>query len=128
MRLIVTVLVLFMLLLAGCSNSANQQKNSEEPQLKVTLESDPKQIQLNEKVTFTSKVTYGTENVSEEAKVTFEVIENGVSFGRLPVEPNADGIYQLDVKFVEPGEHQVIAHVDYQGLHEMPILSFHLTE
>ena len=94
----------------------------------MTIESDPKQVQMNEKVTFTSKVKYGNEDISKEAEVMFEVIENGVSYGNLPVEPSAEGIYQLELKFSEPGKHQVIAHVTYQDLHEMPILNLEVTE
>ena len=94
----------------------------------MTLESNPKQVQINEKVTFTSNVTYGNENISKDAEVMFEVIENGVSYGNLPIEPNANGSYQLELKFIEPGNHQVIAHVTYKDLHEMPILPLQVTE
>jgi uncharacterized protein YcfL len=123
------VMLLFMLLLAGCSSSFSNQIKDEKPkELEMTLESNPKQVQINEKITVTSNVTYGNKNISNDAEVMFEVIENGVSYGNLPVEPNANGTYQVELEFIEPGKHQVIAHVSYKDLHEMPILNLQVTE
>lgn len=123
------VIILFMLLLAGCSSSVENRIQAEKPkELEVTLESNPKKIQVNEKVTFTSIVKYGNEDISKDAEVMFEVIENGVSYGNLPVKPSANGTYQLELKFSEPGKHKVIAHVTYQGFHEMPSLPLQVTE
>jgi len=123
------VIILFIFWLAGCSSSVENQIKAEKPkELEVTIESDPKQVQINEKVTFTSTVKYGNEDISKDAEVMFEVIENGMSYGNLPIEPSANGTYQLELKFSEPGEHQVIAHVSYKDLHEMPILPFQVTQ
>jgi hypothetical protein len=123
------LILLFMLLLSGCSSSVSDNIKDEKPkELEVTLESNPKQVQINEKITVTLNVTYGNENISNDAEVMFEVIENGVSYGYLPVEPNTNGSYQVELKFMEPGNHQVIAHVSYKDLHEMPIFNLQVTE
>lgn len=118
-----------MFLLTGCSNTIENKIQAEKPkELKVTLESNPKKLHVNEKVTITSTVKYGNEDISKDADVTFEVIENGVSYGDVPVDPSANGNYQLELKFSEPGKQKVIAHVTYQGFHEMPSLPLKVTE
>ncbi|MFS0879085.1 FixH family protein [Metabacillus niabensis] len=118
------------LLLVGCSHIVqDHQKIEEKPKkLEVRLESNPTQVHVNEKLIITSNITYGNEKISKGAEVMFEVIENGVSYGNLPVKPSNNGEYQLELKFMEPGQHQVISHVSYKNLHEMPYLNFQVTE
>lgn len=122
------ILIIFILLVTGCSNVLKKE-SLEEKGLEVILESNALEASLDDTVTFTSKVKYQNETVNNNnLAVEFEVIENGVSYGRLPIEPNDKGEYTLDLKFSEPGEHQIVSHVSYEGLHEMPALSFKITE
>ncbi|MBO1000639.1 hypothetical protein IOC57_23210 [Bacillus sp. SD075] len=122
------IFILAILLLIGCSDSGKKQHELEQSKtLEVSLESNPKKIMLNEAVTFTAEVKYGTDDISKEAKVQFEIIENGVSIGLVSPKHIGDGKYLLETKFFEQGKKKVIAHVSYKTLHEMPVLSFQVS-
>jgi YtkA-like len=114
------MIILVALLLIGCSDPEAEQSRG----LEVSIESTPKKVLLNEAVTFTAVVKYGNDAINEDAEVQFEIIENGVSNGMVSPKSLGEGKYVLDTKFFEPGEKQVIAHVDYKALHEMPVLTF----
>jgi hypothetical protein len=123
------IIILVGLFLIGCSDTSTKQQNVEPMKtLDVSLEINPKMILLNETVTFTAFVKYGNVDISKDAVVQFEIIENGVSIGMVSPENLGEGKYVLDTKFFEPGEKQVIAHVDYKTLHEMPVLAFQVME
>ncbi|MCM3655111.1 FixH family protein [Metabacillus litoralis] len=123
MKKIIIILISFLLI--GCSDSGTKQQKVEQPKtLDVSIESNPKKVLLNETVTFTAVVKYGNVAISKDAEVQFEIIENGVSIGMVSPKHLGEGKYVLDTKFFEPGEKQVIAHVDYKALHEMPVLAF----
>lgn len=115
-------------LLVGCS--VDHQRTSAKPeQLEVTIDSDKKQLKVNEPVKVTAKVKYGNKEISkEDSKVEFEIIENGVSVGSVTPDYEGKGKYTLKTMFLEEGSHQVVAHVDYKEFHEMPILSLHLSK
>lgn len=114
------IIILIALLLIGCSDSEAEQPKA----LGVSIESNPKKVLLNETVTFTAVVKYGNVAISKDAEVQFEIIENGVSIGMVSPKHVGEGKYVLDTKFFEPGEKQLIAHVGYKALHEMPVLTF----
>ncbi|MDY0943200.1 hypothetical protein [Priestia megaterium] len=121
-----TIIIIFMsFLLIGCSNFTIKKQTVEQPKtLDVSLTSNYKELFLNEKVTFTTVVKYGEHPISKGAEVQFEIIENNVPIGMVSSENLGHGKYTLDTKFFEPGEKQVIAHVNYKNLHEMPVLAF----
>ncbi|MBK5446416.1 hypothetical protein ACFY5J_14055 [Peribacillus butanolivorans] len=125
MKSIIFILSIFLLI--GCSDSGNKQQLEQPKSLKVLLESNPKKIKINEAVAFTAEVKYGTENVSKEAEVQFEIIENGISIGSVFPKNKGDGKYLLETKFFDQGQKKVIAHVSYKTLHEMPELSFQVS-
>lgn len=119
------VIFLVAILLIGCSDSSTTLKSVDQSNtLEVSLKSNTKKVVLNETATFTAIVKYGNEDISEEAEVQFEIIENGVSIGMVSPENVGEGKYVLDTKFFEPGEKQVVAHVSYKTMHEMPVLAF----
>ena len=110
------VVVLVVLLLAAC-------QKSEPAGLVVDLQSSVETASVNEVVQFVAFVKYDDEPVTADADVQFEVIENGISYGNLPIKPSKEGEYELELKFIEPGEHQIISHVTYGEMHEMPTLT-----
>lgn len=113
------------MLLIGCSDTSLTQKSvKQQKTLEVSLKSETKEVLLNETATFTAIVEYGDTKISKDAVVQFEMIENGVSIGLVSPKNVGDGQYVLETKFLEPGEKQVVAHVNYKTLHEMPVLTF----
>ena len=125
MRILILFLSIF--LLAGCSTneSVKTQKTKE---LKVTLESKPKKLKLNEKVAIQAMVEYGGKRLSKGAEISFEIIENDVSIGNVTPKNLGNGVYGIETMFIDPGNHQVIAHVSYKLFHEMPRIEFKLKE
>ncbi|MED3724898.1 FixH family protein [Priestia endophytica] len=114
-----TTLILFIsLLLVGCSQSSIAHSPAETPALKVSLNSDTTKLTINNTASLTASVTYGAEKI-DDAYVQFEIIENGASLGMVSPNVLEEGKYVLDTKFLEPGEKQVIVHVDYKEQHEM---------
>ncbi|MFP3887625.1 FixH family protein [Priestia filamentosa] len=114
-----TTLILFIsLLLVGCSQSSIAHSPAEIPALKVSLNSDTTKLTINNTASLTASVTYGAEKI-DDAYVQFEIIENGASLGMVSPNVLEEGKYVLDTKFLEPGEKQVIVHVDYKEQHEM---------
>ncbi|MCY8232333.1 FixH family protein [Priestia endophytica] len=114
-----TTLILFIsLLLVGYSQSSIAHSPVETPALKVSLNSDTTKLTINNTASLTAFVTYGAEKI-DDAYVQFEIIENGASLGMVSPKVLEEGKYVLDTKFLEPGEKQVIVHVDYKEQHEM---------
>lgn len=111
MRVLTLIAVL---LLTAC------QPKSEPVGLTVDLQSTVDEATVNELLQFIAVVKYDNEQVVDGVTVEFEVVENGVSYGNLPIQPNEAGEYTLELKFTEPGEHKVISHVTYEDVHEMP--------
>lgn len=125
-----TITIIFMsFLLIGCSDSKIKKQTVEKPKiLDVSLASNSKELSLNKKVTFTTVVKYGDRPISKGAEVQFEIIENNVSIGMVSPKNLGQGKYTLDTKFFEPGEKQVIAHVNYKNFHKMPALALQVID
>lgn len=113
--------MLLIWMLAGC-----QEEKAE--QLQVTIDSNKNQLSINEPVKVEAQVTFGNEQVEDEADVQFEIIENGVSVGTVPPKSEGDGKYSLETMFLTEGQHQITAHVDYKDFHEMPTLTLEVEE
>ena len=122
-RIIIVFLSIF--LLAGCSSeTVNKQLIKE---LKVTIDSKPEHVKLNEAVEVKSIVEYGGKR-SKGAEISFEIMENGTSIGNVTPDNLGEGVYGIETMFIEPGEHQIIAHVNYKEFHEMPRIDFTFNE
>ncbi|MGG3622884.1 FixH family protein [Bacillus gobiensis] len=123
------IIILLAIFLVGCSDSSNKRQSVDKQKpLEVSLEMNTKKVVLNETVTLTAVVKYGNEDISKDADVQFEIIENGVSIGMVSPKHAGEGKYVLDTKFFAPGEKQVVAHVSYKTLHEMPTQSFSVVD
>ena len=107
-------LLLMVLLLAGCSAHADES-------LEVSIKANPVQVEAFEPVTITSTISFNGEPVTENAEIEFEFINpNGQSIGTVNPDNNGDGTYSIETSFDGTGTYKIIAHVDYEGLHEMP--------
>lgn len=125
--LITTMIAGFLLLLIGCS--AQKQQTLDFPEeLMVTMDSDRQQLKVNEPVKITAKVKFGDIDIDKDTTVDFEIIENGVSVGTVSPEDAGDGKYTLETMFSSKGTHEVVAHVYYEWFHEMPKLTFNVSE
>lgn len=113
-------------IIAGCSDQ--QSEGYETKKLEVQIRSNKEQIKVNEPVKFIATIKYGDKEITEEATVKFEVIENDASSGLLEAIHEGKGTYTLETMFLSAGQHKVVSHVDYKGLHEMPSLSLHASE
>lgn len=130
--LMVTAIITgFLLLLTGCTNESQQteQQITEWPEeLQVSLKTDHNQVKVNDPVKITANVEYGDIDISEDTKVDFEIIENGVPIGTLPSEYEGNQKYSVVTKFSSTGQHQVVVHVYYEWFHEMRKLKFKVSE
>lgn len=124
MRIIIVFLSIF--LLAGCTSTYETIHKQQIKELKVTIDSKPEHVKLNEAVEIKSIVEYGGKRVSKGAEVSFEIMENGTSIGDVNPDNLGDGVYGIKTMFIEPGNHQVVAHVTYKELHEMSKIEFQL--
>ena len=107
-------LLLIVLLLAGCSAQANES-------LEVSIEASPTQVEAFEPVTIISTISFNGEPVTKNAEIEFEFINsNGQSIGTVNPNNNEDGTYSIETSFDGTGTYKIIAHVDYEELHEMP--------
>ena len=107
-------LLLIMLLLAGCSTHAEES-------LKVSIDVSKTQLEEFEPVTITSTISYNGEPIAQNAEIEFEFINpNGQSIGTVKPTNNDDGSYSIETSFDGTGTYKIIAHVDYEKLHEMP--------
>ena len=107
-------LLLIVLLLAGCSAQVSES-------LDVSIDASKEQLEAFEPVTITSTISYNGELVVENAEIEFEFINpNGQSIGTVKPTNNDDGTYSIETSFDGTGTYKIIAHVDFEQLHEMP--------
>lgn len=113
----IRLLLAAMLLLAGCTAKAEPK-----PLLDVSVKTNKQTVEAFEPVKITTTVTLNDEPLDDEVDISYEIINpSGVSVGSVTPEKQADGRYVIETSFDEKGTYQVVSHVSYTSLHEMPI-------
>lgn len=117
------LLFLFIAVVTACSG---QKEEDQVPLfLNVELKVNPEQGSVNEPVTFTAKVTYGEEAVTDPDEVVFEIWRaNDENHEKIPVKHAGNGIYELKKSFAEEGTYYIYSHVTAEGYHSMPKKEF----
>ncbi|MBB6446525.1 FixH family protein [Bacillus benzoevorans] len=120
------LLVLLFLLISVVTACSGQKEKDRVPLfLNVDLTVNPVQGSVNEPVTFTAKVTYGEEAVTDPDEVVFEIWRaNDEKHEKIPVKHAGDGIYELKKGFTEEGTYYIYSHVTAEGYHAMPKKEF----
>lgn len=105
---------------------AGEREEDGVPQfLDVQLKVNPEQSNVNEPVTFTAKITYGDQPVTDPDEVVFEIWRaNDENHEKIPIEHAGDGIYELEKSFTEEGTYYIYSHVTAEGYHSMPKKEF----
>ncbi|GLB61019.1 FixH family protein [Cytobacillus sp. NCCP-133] len=113
-----TVILLSVILLAGCSMVKDSGKS--ENKLEVSIQT-PQSITPHEEVTLKAIVTHGDEKVMDANDVVFEIWQSGRNDREmLKAEHQGDGIYSVKKSFPENGQYYVVAHVTARNMHRMP--------
>ncbi len=93
--------------------------------LDVQLTVNPEQSDVNKPVTFTTKVTYGDQPVTNPDEVKFEIWRaNDENHENILIEHAGDGLYELEKSFAEEGTYYIFSHVTAEGYHAMPKKEF----
>src|SRR5690554_3739468 len=107
------VLVLFFILLAGCSQSEDELHF-----LEVDLTVTPEHGEVNEAIVFEAKVTYGSEEVTDADEVIFEIWRaHDEEHEKIEVSHSENGIYRLEKTFDREGTYYIISHVTARDYH-----------
>jgi hypothetical protein len=110
----IRVIFLVVLLIVGCSDQASEG-------LQVTIEASKGQVEVFEPVAFTAELLFKGTPLKNGAEIEFELINpQGQSIGLVIPTNVGDGSYTIETSFDLAGTYKVIAHVSYEGLHEMP--------
>lgn len=122
-------LLLFLFLMvsvvSACSGEREKEGDAVPLFLDVDLTVNPEQGKVDEPVTFTAKVTYGEEPVTDPDEVVFEIWRAyNDNHEKIPVEHAGDGIYELKKSFSEEGTYYIYSHVTAEGYHAMPKKEF----
>lgn len=124
------MLLISVAIIAGCSNEHQGHDNmdmnmgmSTSDLIKVELHV-PRDIQVNQQVTFTAHVSQDDKDVVDADKVEFEWWIEGGEHHKAEVKHSADGDYVLEQTFEEPGTYTIISHVTVKSMHSMPKKTF----
>ncbi|OCA81601.1 hypothetical protein A8F94_22290 [Bacillus sp. FJAT-27225] len=124
-KLLVILVGLFLLALAGCgksneNNASNGNKNSP-PQMVEVMFNIPEKVEQNKEAELKVHVTQGDENVEDANEVKFEIRKQGASENEMiEAEHKGEGIYSIRKIFSEPGKYDIISHVTAREMHTMP--------
>jgi hypothetical protein len=113
--------------MAACSQSnGKKEETSIVPQiLDVQLLINPEQGNVNEPITFSAKVLYGEEEVTDADEVEFEIWRaNEENHEKVVVEHKSNGVYELEKSFSKEGTYYIYAHVTAEDMHYMPKKEF----
>lgn len=117
-------MVLMAMALAACSDGEAKGVDDDmmpEPIL-VDLTVNPDTITVGDKVAIQAKVTHAGAPVEDADKVEFEfALQGGGDKVKVPVEHSADGVYEMEKTFDQPGTYRIISHVTARGQHSMPL-------
>lgn len=114
----IRLLLAALLLLAGCSAKAEPK-----PLLDVSVKANKQTVEAFEPVKITTAVTLNDEQIDDKLDISYEVINpSSISVGSVTPQKQADGRYMIETSFDETGTYQIVSHVSYASLHEMPIV------
>ncbi|MEN2767490.1 FixH family protein [Ornithinibacillus xuwenensis] len=127
-HLLLLIVSIGILLLAACGKEETGENKDEESvpeMIEVEILTNPEmnQLQPNETITISAKVTQGGEAVNDANEVRFEFWKDGQASEEHEMingEFQSDGIYAIEKMVQEPGTYYVIAHVTAREMHKMP--------
>ncbi|WP_088014967.1 FixH family protein [Gottfriedia acidiceleris] len=124
MKKFLSLLIVSIMITAGCSNEKKKEPVVEKP-VDVNILLPTSDINLNKEITIRAEVSQNNKAVSDADEVQFEIGKNGEdSIAMLDAKNGADGIYSATYKFTDPGDYYVIAHVTARDQHSMPKKDF----
>ncbi|MBY0597451.1 FixH family protein [Bacillus bingmayongensis] len=122
MKKIVITLFIAMLALAGCNTKKDEPAKKEKlEEVKVAVQTNPKEIKPNEKTEVQALVTQGKEKVTDADDVKFEIWKDGEEkHEMLDGKHKGKGVYAVEKTFPSDGVYHVIAHTNAREMHVMP--------
>ncbi|MCG7407175.1 FixH family protein [Paenibacillus sp. ACRRX] len=129
--------MLVLALITGCSNDKGTNSSHEGHSMEMETQATggqmeliavelkiPENIKVNEPAVFTAHVTLKEQPINDAEKVEFEWWLEGAEHQKREVSVKADGNYELEQTFDQPGKYTIISHVSANGMHSMPKKSF----
>ncbi|MGE1209159.1 FixH family protein [Bacillus pumilus] len=115
-------MILMLLLLSACGNSAANSEKGEVPELLEVKLTGPEQVEKNESVIVKAAVTYGDTPVDDADEVQFEVWKDGDKDNSKMIQPKKEnkGVYELHTAFKKDGLYIIQVHVTANQQHNMP--------
>lgn len=121
MKTIIKILSFTTLVLLVMTACLSQPEEEILPFLDVAVSIEPGDIDVKTPVTFSAKVSYGEEKVTDADKVIFEIWRaNDETHEKIEVSHKENGVYSLDKTFEQEGTYYIIAHVTARSMHNMP--------
>ena len=131
MKKIVSLLIVFLCLISGCSNNDSAHHGAVGAELiDVLVELDTQPIRMHDEVIIKAKIMQGQEIVTDATEVKFEIWRDGEEDSEMiEGELHTDEeVYFINKIFHEPGLYYVIAHVTARNMHSMPRLEVEVLE
>ncbi|WP_141540272.1 FixH family protein [Bacillus cereus] len=122
MKKLIITLFIAMLALAGCNTKKEDTTKKEKlEEVKVAVQTNPKEIKPNEKTEVQALVTQGKEKVTDADDVKFEIWKDGdEKHEMLNGKHKGKGVYAVEKTFPSDGVYHVIAHTNARDMHVMP--------
>ncbi|WP_459499608.1 FixH family protein [Bacillus sp. C1] len=122
MKKLVITLFIAMLALAGCNTEKEgSTKKDKIEEVKVAVQTNPKEIKPNEKTEVQALVTQGKEKVTDADDVKFEIWKDGEEkHEMLNGKHKGKGVYAVEKTFPSDGVYHVVAHTNAREMHVMP--------
>lgn len=123
-------IILMLVLLSACGNSATSNDKGEVPELLEVKLTGPKTVKKNESVIVKAAVTYGDTSVDDADEVQFEVWKDGDKDKSNMIQPKKEnkGVYELHTTFKQDGLYIIQVHVTAKQQHNMPKTIIHVGE
>lgn len=118
--------ILFLTGLAACSHNNDKNTSNGQPEmLNVELSIKPESGEVNQPITFESKVTQGHEKVKDADEVVFEIWRSkDQNHEMIKIKHFDNGIYRLEKSFQKEGTYYIVSHVTARNMHNMPKKEF----
>ena len=122
MKKSLSLVILCLSLLVGCSTDSDVEKETELKPLNVEISVSPEKLNPSEEVKIDAKVTYGDEEVEDADEVKFQLWEKGNEEEDefINGDHKGKGIYSITKEFDHDGVFIVVAHVTARNMHNMP--------
>ncbi|AWC33679.1 MULTISPECIES: FixH family protein [Bacillus cereus group] len=122
MKKFIITLFIAMLALAGCNTNKEESPKKEKlEEVKVAVQTNPKEVKPNEKTEVQALVTQGKEKVTDADDVKFEIWKDGdEKHEMLNGKHKGKGVYAVEKTFPSDGVYHIIAHTNAREMHVMP--------